>query len=35
MYLSLGVRHENESAQRLYASLGFRLMHNFTYCERR
>lgn len=34
-YLSLGVRHENESAQRLYASLGFRLMHNFTYCERR
>ena len=34
-YLSLGVRHENESAQRLYASMGFRLMHNFTYCERR
>ncbi len=34
-YLSLGVRHQNESAQRLYASLGFRLMHNFTYCERR
>ncbi|CAN2180148.1 NAT_SF domain containing protein [Candidatus Nanopelagicaceae bacterium] len=34
-YLSLGVRHENESAQRLYASMGFGLMHNFTYCERR
>ena len=34
-YLSLGVRHLNESAQRLYASTGFRLMHNFTYCERR
>lgn len=34
-YLSLGVRHENESAQRLYVSMGFRLMHNFTYCERR
>ena len=34
-YLSLGVRHHNESAQRLYASTGFRLMHNFTYCERR
>jgi ribosomal protein S18 acetylase RimI-like enzyme len=34
-HLSLGVRHENESAQRLYASMGFRLMHNFTYCERR
>jgi len=34
-YLSLGVRHVNESAQRLYASQGFRLMHNFTYCERR
>jgi ribosomal protein S18 acetylase RimI-like enzyme len=34
-FLSLGVRHQNESAQRLYASLGFRLMHNFTYCERR
>lgn len=34
-YLSLGVRHQNESAQRLYASTGFRLMHNFTYCERR
>jgi ribosomal protein S18 acetylase RimI-like enzyme len=34
-YLCLGVRHQNESAQRLYASSGFRLMHNFTYCERR
>jgi ribosomal protein S18 acetylase RimI-like enzyme len=34
-YLCLGVRHQNESAQRLYASTGFRLMHNFTYCERR
>jgi ribosomal protein S18 acetylase RimI-like enzyme len=34
-YLSLGVRHLNESAQRLYASSGFILMHNFTYCERR
>lgn len=33
--LSLGVRHQNESAQRLYASAGFTLMHNFTYCERR
>ncbi len=34
-YLSLGVRHQNESAQRLYRSTGFALMHNFTYCERR
>ena len=34
-YLCLGVRHSNESAQRLYASTGFTLMHNFTYCERR
>jgi ribosomal protein S18 acetylase RimI-like enzyme len=34
-YLSLGVRHENESAQRLYRATGFALMHNFTYCERR
>jgi ribosomal protein S18 acetylase RimI-like enzyme len=34
-FLSLGVRHSNESAQRLYASTGFTLMHNFTYCERR
>jgi ribosomal protein S18 acetylase RimI-like enzyme len=34
-FLSLGVRHRNESAQRLYASTGFTLMHNFTYCERR
>ncbi len=34
-YLSLGVRHENESAQRLYRATGFTLMHNFTYCERR
>ena len=33
--LSLGVRHQNESAQRLYRSTGFTLMHNFTYCERR
>ena len=34
-YLSLGVRHQNESAQRLYQGMGFTLMHNFTYCERR
>lgn len=34
-YLCLGVRHKNESAQRLYASTGFTLMHNFSYCERR
>ena len=34
-YLSLGVRHRNESAQALYAAMGFKLMHNFTYCERR
>lgn len=34
-YLSLGVRHQNESAQRLYRATGFTLMHNFTYCERR
>lgn len=34
-YLSLGVMHENESAQRLYRSMGFTLMHNFTFCERR
>jgi GNAT superfamily N-acetyltransferase len=34
-HVSLGVRHENLSAQRLYASSGFHLMHNFTYCERR
>jgi ribosomal protein S18 acetylase RimI-like enzyme len=34
-YLCLGVRHRNESAQRLYASTGFTLMHNFSYCERR
>jgi len=34
-FLSLGVRHQNESAQRLYAATGFTLMHNFTYCERR
>ncbi len=33
--LCLGVRHSNISAQRLYASLNFTLMHNFTYCERR
>ena len=33
--LSLGVRHQNESAQRLYRATGFTLMHNFTYCERR
>jgi ribosomal protein S18 acetylase RimI-like enzyme len=33
--LSLGVMHSNISAQRLYASLGFTLMHHFTYCERR
>lgn len=34
-HLSLGVMHENESAQRLYRSMGFTLMHNFTFCERR
>ena len=34
-FVSLGVRHQNESAQRLYAGTGFTLMHNFTYCERR
>lgn len=34
-YLCLGVRHENESAQRLYKGSGFTLMHNFSYCERR
>lgn len=33
--VSLGVRHQNESAVRLYNSTGFTLMHNFTYCERR
>ena len=33
--LSLGVMHTNESAHRLYQSMGFTLMHNFTYCERR
>lgn len=34
-HLSLGVMHSNESAHRLYRSMGFTLMHNFTYCERR
>lgn len=34
-FLSLGVMHANESAHRLYQSMGFTLMHNFTYCERR
>ncbi len=34
-FLSLGVMHANESAHRLYRSMGFTLMHNFTYCERR
>lgn len=34
-YLSLGVRHSNESAIALYNKTGFTLMHNFTYCERR
>lgn len=33
--LCLGVMHSNSAAQRLYASTGFTLMHNFTYCERR
>jgi ribosomal protein S18 acetylase RimI-like enzyme len=33
--LCLGVMHSNVSAQGLYRSMGFRLMHNFTYCERR
>jgi ribosomal protein S18 acetylase RimI-like enzyme len=33
--LCLGVMHANESAHRLYRSMGFTLMHNFTYCERR
>jgi ribosomal protein S18 acetylase RimI-like enzyme len=34
-YLCLGVHHTNESAQRLYQSTGFKLMHNFTYCEKK
>lgn len=34
-FISLGVMHGNESAQRLYQGLGFTLMHNFTYFERR
>ena len=34
-HLCLGVMHTNESAHRLYQSMGFTLMHNFTYCERR
>jgi ribosomal protein S18 acetylase RimI-like enzyme len=34
-YLCLGVHHANESAQRLYKSTGFKLMHNFTYCEKK
>ena len=34
-FLSLGVMHANLSAHRLYQSMGFTLMHNFTYCERR
>lgn len=34
-YLCLGVHHTNETAQRLYQSTGFNLMHNFTYCERK
>ena len=33
-YLCLGVHHTNESAQRLYQSTGFNLMHSFTYCEK-
>jgi ribosomal protein S18 acetylase RimI-like enzyme len=33
--LCLGVMHANQSAHRLYRSMGFTLMHNFTYCERR
>lgn len=33
--LTLGVMHDNTSAHRLYQSMGFTLMHNFTYCERR
>jgi ribosomal protein S18 acetylase RimI-like enzyme len=34
-FISLGVMHSNEGAQRLYRALGFTLMHNFTYFERR
>jgi ribosomal protein S18 acetylase RimI-like enzyme len=34
-FISLGVMHSNENAQRLYRALGFTLMHNFTYFERR
>jgi ribosomal protein S18 acetylase RimI-like enzyme len=34
-FISLGVMHGNESAQRLYRAMGFTLMHNFTYFERR
>ena len=33
--LSLGVMHQNESAQRLYSAMGFKKMHNFSYFERR
>ena len=33
--LSLGVMHQNESAQRLYSAMDFRKMHNFSYFERR
>ena len=33
--LSLGVMHANTAAHKLYQSIGFRLMHNFTYCERK
>ena len=33
--LSLGVMHSNTAAHKLYQSVGFRLMHNFTYCERK
>jgi ribosomal protein S18 acetylase RimI-like enzyme len=33
--LSLGVMHQNESAQRLYSAMGFKKMHNFSFFERR
>lgn len=33
--VALGVMHSNINAQQLYQSMGFQLMHNFTYFERR
>lgn len=34
-FLALGVMHANVSGHRLYQAMGFTLLHNFTYCERR